>query len=110
MRLNGYQDATEEVTKYKETVPPSFWPFYLALGLTGEAGEVAEKLKKYLRDRSDSEAFRSDLRKELGDVLWYVAQLGKLHGLTLEEIAAENLHKLRDRRARGVLGGSGDNR
>jgi NTP pyrophosphatase (non-canonical NTP hydrolase) len=75
--------------------------------LTGEAGEVAEKVKKMVRDGTlDTEG----LKKELGDVLWYLAALASDLGVTLEEVAAGNVTKLRSRAERGVIGGSGDNR
>lgn len=80
---------------------------YLTLGLTGEAGEVAEKLKKLLRDGTwDKEA----VALELFDVLWYVSMLSKEMGYNLSTIAAMGLTKLEDRRMRGVLKGTGDYR
>jgi NTP pyrophosphatase (non-canonical NTP hydrolase) len=80
--------------------------------LCGEAGEVADKVKKVLRDREGrfDDAVRDDLRLELGDVLWYVAQLATELELDLEDIAAANLEKLASRAARNVIGGSGDRR
>ena len=85
---------------------------YPALGLCGEAGEVAEKVKKTLRDDGGvlSDERREALSRELGDVLWYLSQLATEAGLDLEEIAAENLDKLLSRQERGVLRGSGDER
>lgn len=80
---------------------------YPALGLAGEAGEVAEKIKKWLRDGTFD---RDLLAKELGDVLWYIANLASDLGFSLEEIAELNLVKLRSRSERGTLQGSGDNR
>jgi NTP pyrophosphatase (non-canonical NTP hydrolase) len=81
---------------------------YLALKLCGEAGEVAEKIGKSIRDNKPLDD--RDMAKELGDVLWYVANLAQYLGYDLSEIAEMNLTKLKDRQARGVLGGSGDNR
>ena len=85
---------------------------YPALGLCGEAGEVAEKVKKTLRDDGGvlSDDRRDALSRELGDVLWYLSQLATEAGLDLEEIASENLAKLFSRQERGVLRGSGDDR
>ena len=83
-----------------------------ALGVNGEAGEIAEKLKKIIRDKNGeiSEADKSELAKEIGDVLWYLAVLADELGLSFEEIAGSNLEKLKSRKNRGVIGGSGDNR
>jgi len=86
--------------------------YYPALGLAGEAGEVADQVKRVLRDdgatltpaRAEAIAF------ELGDVLWYLAQLATELGFSLDEVAERNLQKLADRDRRGVLNGSGDNR
>jgi NTP pyrophosphatase (non-canonical NTP hydrolase) len=86
--------------------------FHLVLGLTGEAGEIAEKFKKLVRDK-DSDVKQLDLddmSKELGDVLWYVAVLADFLGLSLEDIGRDNLAKLANRQQRGVIQGSGDNR
>ena len=87
-------------------------PIYPTLGLCGEAGEVADKVKKVLRDRqgSFSPEVIADLQLELGDVLWYVAQLATELGLELEQIAQSNLDKLASRAARNVIAGSGDRR
>ncbi|QWT29953.1 MazG-like nucleotide pyrophosphohydrolase [Streptomyces phage TunaTartare] len=85
---------------------------YTSLGLVGEAGEIANKVKKILRDSNGevSSEVRKDLAKELGDVLWYLARLADEIGYPLEVIAEDNLNKLSSRASRGVLGGSGDNR
>ncbi|OBJ24632.1 nucleoside triphosphate pyrophosphohydrolase family protein [Mycobacterium sp. 1245801.1] len=85
---------------------------YCALGLAGEAGEIANKVKKIARDHlgAVSDDHRAQLADELGDVLWYVAQLATQIGMDLDAIAAGNLAKLADRKERGVLQGSGDNR
>jgi NTP pyrophosphatase (non-canonical NTP hydrolase) len=85
---------------------------HLVLGLVGESGEIAEKFKKWVRDLDSDESRidRSDIAKELGDVLWYVAVLADYLDLSLDDIAAANLAKLASRQGRGVLGGSGDNR
>lgn len=85
---------------------------YLALGLNGEAGEVADKIKKALRDNRGglTGAVVTDLLKEVGDALWYIARLADELGFDLSEVAQMNVDKLLGRKARGVLGGSGDNR
>jgi len=86
--------------------------FHLLLGLVGEAGEISEKMKKIVRDHESNEAMvdTEDLKKELGDVLWYVAVLADYFSIPLDEVAELNLKKLASRQARGVLGGSGDDR
>lgn len=86
--------------------------FHLVLGLVGEAGEIAEKMKKIVRDQNsdESKVDTADLKKELGDVLWHVAVLASYFDISLEDVGATNITKLADRQKRGVLGGSGDNR
>jgi NTP pyrophosphatase (non-canonical NTP hydrolase) len=86
---------------------------YLALGLTSEAGEVAGKVKKLIRDGEDKEGF--ELKKiaishEIGDVLWYCAMMAREVGVPLNTIMRENLEKLHSRKERGTLSGSGDDR
>ena len=85
---------------------------YLALGLTSEAGEVAGKIKKILRDQKGvvSDEALSNVLAEVGDVLWYISEIARIGGKSLDILAADNLEKLLDRKARGVLGGSGDKR
>lgn len=82
------------------------------LGINGEAGEIAEKIKKIIRDKNGqvSAKDKADLAKEVGDVLWYLAVFAHHLGVPLEKIAKENLDKLQSRKQRGVLQGSGDNR
>jgi NTP pyrophosphatase (non-canonical NTP hydrolase) len=85
---------------------------YPALGLCGESGEVAEKIKKVIRDSNGVVSLEAKLAilKELSDCLWYVSATAKELGFTLSEVAITNLNKLEDRRDRGVLHGSGDDR
>lgn len=82
------------------------------LGLVGESGEVAEKIKKWMRDANMQLDMldREDLTKELGDVLWYVAVLADRLGVSLDEVGLKNVAKLQSRVERGVISGSGDNR
>lgn len=81
-------------------------------GLLGEAGEVAEKFKKIIRDKDGkaTDEDKKELAKELGDVLWYINSVGIYLGFSLEEIAQANLDKVLSRKDRGVTRGSGDNR
>ncbi len=108
MEFSEYQRLSRRTAEY----PRAAWLTYPALGLAGEAGEVAEHAKKVIRDDDGvvSDERRGAMRKELGDVLWYVAQLASELGLELEDIAAANLEKLLSRQRRGVLSGSGDER
>jgi len=89
-------------------------PAYVAkvLGLVGEAGEVAEKYKKIIRDHEGvvSAEAKQEIIKELGDVLWYISTLSNYLGTSFEEVANTNLEKLKSRKQRGAQKGSGDNR
>lgn len=108
MELSDYQQSSRRTAAY----PRSAWLAYPALGLAGEAGEVAEHAKKAIRDDGGevTDERRAAMAKELGDVLWYVSQLATELGLDLDEIAQANLDKLLSRQRRGVLSGSGDDR
>ncbi len=109
MTFDEYQKRSRETAIYPDQGRNYVYP---TLGLAGEAGEVSEKVKKLIRDkggRVDDEA-RAQVEKELGDVLWYVAQLATEMGLSLSAVAEKNIAKLASRRERGALGGSGDNR
>lgn len=108
MKINDYQNGALETAIY----PESKKIIYPTLGLVGEAGEVAEKVKKVFRDSNCdfTEEKRKEIAKEIGDVLWYCATLANDLGYTLEEVAKMNYEKLKSRQARGVLGGNGDNR
>jgi NTP pyrophosphatase (non-canonical NTP hydrolase) len=83
---------------------------YTTLGLVGEGGELANKVKKMYRDNLTVDDFQEFVKKELGDVLWYVSETASQLGLDLDEIAAANIAKLSSRQKRGVIGGSGDDR
>lgn len=109
MELNDYQRLAQETAIYPVLGHAIVYP---ALGLAGEAGEVAEKVKKAMRDDNGliTVARQLELKKELGDVLWYVSEVARQAGLTLEEIATHNYAKLKDRKERNVIKGSGDER
>ena len=106
--FNSYQRSAAGTAIY----PEQHKILYPALGLAGEAGEVANKVKKLVRDGPDNrpDTWREDIASEIGDVLWYCAALATDLNLTLGMIAKSNLRKLHDRKARGVLQGNGDKR
>jgi len=106
MKLNDYQIQANETAIYPAGLN------YPILGLAGEAGELCNKYKKIIRDKGGEVDVNDldQLAKELGDVLWYVAQIASELGTDLETVARVNIMKLGDRKDRGVLGGSGDER
>lgn len=108
MSFNEYQTRTSWTAIYPQEKALE----YLALGLLSEAGEIAGKAKKLIRDHNSqmTDEANAAIRAELGDVLWYVAQLATLLKVNLSTVARENLDKLADRKERGTLGGSGDTR
>ena len=103
MDLNEYQLWTRTTAIY----PADQADVYLSLGLVSEAGEVAGKLKKWIRDKTLN---TTDLLHEVGDCLWYIARLSDELGVTMEELASAKYEKLEGRRKRSTIGGSGDNR
>jgi NTP pyrophosphatase (non-canonical NTP hydrolase) len=109
MTFNEYQKEARKTAIYPNIGDNLVYP---TLGLVGEAGEIAEKIKKIIRDNDGivSEEKRGEIAKELGDVLWYLSQLANEMGFGLNEIAEINIKKLKSRAERGKLGGSGDNR
>jgi|TARA_R110000868_G_scaffold102674_5_gene282805 NTP pyrophosphatase (non-canonical NTP hydrolase) len=108
MEMNAYQVAAKETAVF----PPDQGIVYTTLGLASEAGEVADKVKKVIRDNDGvfSEEVRESIKKELGDVLWYVSGLAWELGYSLDNVAAANIAKLSSRFERGKIGGSGDDR
>ena len=111
--MNEYQTAAEQYDLFRQTEDyksPAF--LEKVLGLVGEAGETADKIKKIIRDKDGvvSEADRKEVAKELGDVLWYIANIARYLNLSLEEVAQLNLDKLESRKQRNLLNGEGDNR
>ncbi len=109
MTFEEYQRRSRETALYPNVGMNFVYP---TLGLCGEAGEVSEKIKKVLRDNNGEvdDDVRAAIRKELGDVLWYTAQLASELGMSLEDIAQHNLEKLLSRKQRGVIKGDGDDR
>ena len=107
--------ATEYQQKAAETAifPKEKALEYLTLGLTGEAGEIANKVKKFIRDGASKEEYlakRIEIGYEIGDVMWYCAVLAEELDMNLGHIMEKNLEKLADRKKRGKISGSGDNR
>lgn len=109
MYVNEYQQAALRTAAPKDKHNELF---HLLLGLVGETGEIAEKAKKIVRDKDSdfSQWDVADLKKELGDVLWYLAVIADHFDLPLEEVAQHNIAKLADRQTRAMIGGSGDDR
>tara|TARA_Y100001968_G_scaffold117532_1_gene106992 strand:- start:361 stop:690 length:330 start_codon:yes stop_codon:yes gene_type:complete len=109
MDFKSYQKKARETAQYPNLGQNNIYP---TLGLMGEAGEVAEKVKKVLRDKNGifDEQSKIALKKELGDVLWYLSNLCTEFNFNLDDVAIQNLEKLKSRAARGRISGSGDNR
>jgi len=109
MTFEEYQQLSRETAVYPEVGKNFIYP---TLGLAGEAGEVAEKIKKVLRDDGGivNAEKKEELLKELGDVLWYLSQIATELKLSLDAVASFNIHKLMSRKERGKISGSGDNR
>lgn len=109
MNFEEYQQQARNTAKYPVIGHSVIYP---TLGLTSEAGEVAGKIKKIFRDKGGifGEADRAALEAELGDVLWYLAQVATELQMSLDEIAGNNIAKLLDRQARGAIQGDGDDR
>lgn len=104
LSFENYQDFVNTTKVY----PEKHAIIYPALGLSGESGEVAEKVKKWLR--GDGELDKDLLAKELGDILWYITSMCTDLGIKLDKVAYGNIEKLTDRKQRGVTKGSGDTR
>jgi NTP pyrophosphatase (non-canonical NTP hydrolase) len=113
MEFSTYQHVTKQTAIYPESgcgTPLAI--AYVGLGVAGEAGEVVGKIKKMLRDDDCilTEECKIAIGQEIGGVLWYLSQIANEIGLNLDDIARENLDILADRKNRGVIKGSGDNR
>lgn len=106
--FDDYQEQAQATVVYPRQIAIA----YLALGATGEAGEIANKVKKAYRDFGGivGDEQKAALADEIGDVLWYLAMLCTELGITLDAVAANNLHKLAKRADKGTLHGEGDKR
>ncbi len=111
MDFNEYQKLASKTATF-ESKPLQYQLMYIALGVAGEAGEVADKIKKIMRndDGAIDDAKRDDLKKELGDVLWYLSQMARVLEIPFDDVAETNIKKIMDRQARGVIKSTGDNR
>ena len=110
MDLNDYQQKAHN-TSLKTSVKGDKI-LYPVLGLCGESGEIAEKFKKMYRDKNGEvdDVFKTEVIKELGDVMWYIAELCTVLNVELSTVAEKNIEKLYSRKDRGQLHGNGDNR
>src|SRR4051812_33108037 len=109
MHLNDYQDHAATTAVYPRKVGEQALT-YTVLGLVGEAGELAQKVKRKMRDQTDETEFRKEMALELGDCLWYIAMAAHELGVSLDVIAQLNVQKLAGRSERGTLRGEGDHR
>ncbi|MEJ5225473.1 MAG: nucleoside triphosphate pyrophosphohydrolase family protein [Anaerolineales bacterium] len=109
MNFDEYQQKSRRTAKYPAIGHAVIYP---TLGLVNEAGEVAGKIKKVFRDKQGeiNDETRQALKAELGDVLWYLAQVCTELDLSLDDVAAHNIEKLYSRLERGAIHGDGDNR
>lgn len=105
MELNKYQEQAMTTA-----LPSALNKHYMLYGLLGEAGEIASLQAKQIRDHTDSDEVYVKLKKELGDLLWFIAGVGHIYGMKLEDIAQVNLDKLQKRAENNTLKGSGDDR
>ena len=108
MDFRQYSEESSKVLLY----PQEIAPLYLALGVNGEAGELGEKVKKVYRDNNGifTDSSKLEIKKEIGDVLWYLNRLSEHLGFSLESAAELNLIKIQSRIERDLVQSSGDNR
>jgi NTP pyrophosphatase (non-canonical NTP hydrolase) len=109
MEFNEYQKETRKAAMYPGMGNNYSFP---TIGLAGETGEVAEKIKKIIRDKGGvvDDQSRNEVKKELGDVLWYLTQLATELNIELDDVVTCNLEKIESRKERGAIHGEGDNR
>lgn len=106
MTFEDYQSQTYSTNLY----PEDMMLFCLALGINSEAGEIADKIKKFYRGDQMDTGLKLLLMGEIGDILWYISESANYLGVGLSEIAQMNIEKLKDRAKRCVINGSGDER
>jgi len=109
MDFKEYQEKAKQTAIYKDQGENYIYP---SLGLAGETGEVMEKIKKLIRDKDGiiDDEFKKEITKELGNILWYLAQLSTEFNISFQDVAEKNIEKLFSRKDRGMLHGDGDNR
>lgn len=109
MTFDEYQKQSKKTAQYSDFVPPFV---YLTMGLAGESGETIDKIKKVVRNNNGkfTPEDLQEIKKELGDVLWYLSQLATQFDMSLEDVASTNLDKLFDRLKRNKIRSRGDNR
>ena len=109
MNFDDYQRIAHKTAVFPKLGKSFVYP---TLGLAGEAGEVSEKVKKIFRDKKGrlSKETREEIKKELGDVLWYLSQIAYEMKISFQDIAKSNIQKLSSRNKRGTIRGDGDNR
>ena len=108
MEFDEYQKLAARTAQYAKS-DEEFVLMYLCMGLAGESGEVIEKIKKIIRNDKGTitDGKREDVKKELGDTLWYLSQLARAVGLSFDDVAAANIKKLAARAPRGVIKSEG---
>lgn len=109
MDFNYYQKRSRKTAQYPAIGNKIIYP---TLGLLGESGEVAEKIKKLFRDKRGklTKEYKMEIIKELGDILWYLSQMTSELGMSLNDVAKNNLEKIESRKDRNLISGDGDNR
>lgn len=113
MNIDEYQEKAKKYDFFEVTEDFNEVAFLeKVLGVVGEAGETADKIKKIIRDKSGkpTDGDKVEITKELGDILWYLVNIARYMGVTMTEVAQMNLDKLESRRERNKLHGEGDNR
>ena len=111
MDFNEYEEKASDTAIFNDR-SLEYKLMFLGLGVTGEAGEIAEKIKKIMRNDNGivSDEKREGIKKEIGDVLWYLSQLSRTLGFSFEEAAQGNIAKIMDRKVRDAIKSEGDDR
>lgn len=109
MNFDEYQKESRKTAQYPDLGKNYLYP---VLGLCGESGEVAEKFKKLIRDKNNvlTDDYKAEIKKELGDIIWYIAQIATELGISFDDIAKTNIEKIMSRMERSKINGNGDNR